>query len=87
MLHEGKPIHHAYEEIEGSEETGFHLRLHGPSAGAYQGQYDPRVLWGWERDFGVGTRQKKEIFCHFDHDEVDYAFQDALRLQRMIREG
>jgi len=63
-----------------------YVRLHGPE-GAYEGQYDGRVLSGWAGAFSAWGRQNKEIFCYFDNDQAGYAAQDALRLQEMISGG
>jgi uncharacterized protein YecE (DUF72 family) len=60
-----------------------YIRLHGPE-GAYQGQYDTRVLAGWAGAFSTWTSQGKEVFCYFDNDEAGYAPQDALRLHEMV---
>jgi uncharacterized protein YecE (DUF72 family) len=60
-----------------------YVRLHGPK-GAYEGQYDTRVLSGWAGAFSSWAGQDKEIFCYFDNDQAGYAARDALRLQKMI---
>jgi uncharacterized protein YecE (DUF72 family) len=64
-----------------------YVRLHGPG-GAYQGQYDTRVLSGWVGAFSAwAERQGKEVYCYFDNDQAGYAAQDALRLQEMLSGG
>lgn len=62
-----------------------YIRLHGP-AGAYEGSYDVSTLAGWAGAISSWIRQGKEVFCFFDNDQSGYAAQNALRLNRMLRE-
>ncbi len=61
-----------------------YIRLHGPAAQAYQGQYDVQELAGWVGAFSSWSKQGREIFCFFDNDQNGYAARDALKLQEMI---
>jgi uncharacterized protein YecE (DUF72 family) len=63
-----------------------YVRLHGPSARKYEGQYDVQTLAGWAGAFSTWARQGKEIFCYFDNDQLGYAPLDAMRLQEMLSE-
>jgi uncharacterized protein YecE (DUF72 family) len=61
-----------------------YVRLHGPAASKYEGQYDTQTLAGWAGAFSAWAAHGKEIFCYFDNDQEGYAAQDALRLKEMV---
>jgi uncharacterized protein YecE (DUF72 family) len=60
-----------------------YVRLHGP-CGPYRGKYSPRALAGWARAFSTQLRRGRDVYCHFDNDQVGYAAQNALELQDML---
>jgi len=61
-----------------------YVRLHGPAAEKYEGQYDVQTLAGWAGAFSTWARRGKEIFCYFDNDQHGYAAIDAKRLEEML---
>lgn len=61
-----------------------YIRLHGPLAEAYRGQYPTETLSGWAGALSAWAKQGREIYCYFDNDENGYAAQDAQRLQEMV---
>ena len=64
-----------------------YVRLHGPTANKYQGSYDDRRLRGWAERARRWEEEGKDVFIYFDNDQKGYAAADALRLDRMLREG
>lgn len=62
-----------------------YVRLHGPN-GPYKGQYSTRVLTGWVGAFSAWVKKTKDIYCFFDNDQKGYAANDALKLQRMVKQ-
>ncbi|MFO7783877.1 MAG: DUF72 domain-containing protein [Thermodesulfobacteriota bacterium] len=64
-----------------------YIRLHGPEAVPYKGQYPTKTLSGWAGAISAWSEQGRDVFCYFDNDEAGYAAQDALRLQKMLRSG
>ncbi len=64
-----------------------YIRLHGPEAVPYKGQYPTKVLSGWAGAISTWSEQGRDVFCYFDNDEAGYAAQDALRLQEMLKSG
>lgn len=62
-----------------------YVRLHGPD-GPYKGRYKENDLAGWAADISQWRSQGKEIYCYFDNDERGLAPNDALRLERLVRD-
>lgn len=60
-----------------------YIRLHGPGD-AYSGRYEKAVLADWAKTFSEWTGKGKEIYCYFDNDELGYAAQNAMELQKII---
>jgi uncharacterized protein YecE (DUF72 family) len=61
-----------------------YTRLHGPE-GPYQGTYSDKELQSWVSFFM--SHASADIFCYFDNDEMGYAAQDALRLNRFMEQA
>lgn len=62
-----------------------YIRLHGP-AGSYRGQYSVEALRDWAVQIKRWLREVDTVYCYFDNDEAGYAAQDALRLNKMVKE-
>lgn len=66
--------------------AGFvYIRLHGPSAEAYQGRYERQALSGWAGRMSSWARSELDVYCYFDNDQKGYAALNALELQEMLR--
>lgn len=63
-----------------------YIRLHGPSSEAYCGKYHPNTLRAWSRRIGEMRQQGLDVYLFFDNDQVGYAVQNALMLQKIIDE-
>ena len=61
-----------------------YIRLHGPRAEPYTGNYDPQALAGWAGAFSTWGQQGKTIYCYFNNDKGGCAPQDALALQKIV---
>lgn len=62
-----------------------YVRLHGPE-GPYQGKYDKQTLSGWAGSFTAFLNHCKQIYCYFDNDEKGFAAENAIQLDRMLRD-
>ena len=62
-----------------------YIRLHGPAAGKYQGSYSDDRLREWAEWIEQQSSRLKAIYVYFDNDQAGYAAQNALTLQRMVR--
>jgi uncharacterized protein YecE (DUF72 family) len=60
-----------------------YVRLHGPSAVKYQGNYSDEVLAEWA-DQCKQWLKTKDVFVFFDNDEKGYAAFNALQLKKLI---
>jgi uncharacterized protein YecE (DUF72 family) len=60
-----------------------YVRLHGPSAVKYQGNYSDEVLTEWA-DQCKQWLKTKDVFVFFDNDEKGYAAFNALQLKKLI---
>lgn len=61
-----------------------YVRLHGPTAGKYQGSYSDEKLGEWARWIEQQAKSLKAIYLYFDNDQAGYAAQNALTLRRMV---
>jgi len=57
-----------------------YVRLHGPD-GKYAGSYSDGALKEWAQQFGVWSREGRDVYCYFDNDQAGYAVRNALRLR------
>src|SRR4051794_12028893 len=64
-----------------------YVRLHGPTAGKYQGSYSKECLRDWARQIESWAKQLKAIYVYFDNDQNGYAASNALTLKRMVLGG
>jgi uncharacterized protein YecE (DUF72 family) len=62
-----------------------YVRLHGPG-GPYRGQYDEPALAQWAKRLQKWRKAGLDAYCYFDNDEAGYAFKDAVRFARMVRD-
>jgi len=61
-----------------------YVRLHGPDANKYQGNYsDDRLGW-WARQIESWAKTQKAIYVYFDNDQAGYAPHNALKLKNMV---
>jgi uncharacterized protein YecE (DUF72 family) len=63
-----------------------YVRLHGPSAGKYQGSYRKERLQDWSCQIKAWARELKAVYVYFDNDQAGYAPHNALTLKKMIGE-
>jgi uncharacterized protein YecE (DUF72 family) len=61
-----------------------YVRLHGPSAQAYQGRYDDAALAEWASRLVAWREAGRDVFCYFDNDKSGHAPLDAARLKARI---
>ena len=61
-----------------------YVRLHGPTAGKYQGSYSHAQLRAWARRIEQWSARLKAVYMYFDNDQAGYAAQNALELKQMI---
>jgi uncharacterized protein YecE (DUF72 family) len=61
-----------------------YVRLHGPTAGRYQGSYSHAQLRAWARRIEEWSARMKAVYIYFDNDQAGYAAQNALELKRMV---
>jgi uncharacterized protein YecE (DUF72 family) len=63
-----------------------YVRLHGPSASAYAGDYSPRTLRRWAEQAAAWRAEGREVWIFFDNDQAGYAAKNALELLEMVGE-
>jgi uncharacterized protein YecE (DUF72 family) len=61
-----------------------YIRLHGPAANAYEGEYTKQELAAWAGAISTWSDQGKEVYCYFDNDQNGYAARNALELNNML---
>jgi len=61
-----------------------YVRLHGPTARAYQGSYSDAALEDWARRIDGWRDALKAVYVYFDNDQAGYAVRDALRLKALV---
>ena len=61
-----------------------YVRLHGPGASKYQGDYSEHALRTWAARIEAWRRELKHVFVYFDNDQAAYAPKNALALKRML---
>ena len=61
-----------------------YVRLHGPTAGKYQGSYSKAQLREWARRLDQWSTSLKAVYIYFDNDEAGFAAQNALELKQMV---
>lgn len=64
-----------------------YIRLHGPGAGKYQGNYSNEQLQTWARRIESWSTKLKAIYVYFDNDQFGYAAANGLLLKTMITGG
>ncbi len=64
-----------------------YVRLHGPGASKYQGDYSEDALRTWASRIDAWRRELQHIFVYFDNDQAGYAPKNALELKRMLPEA
>jgi uncharacterized protein YecE (DUF72 family) len=63
------------------------VRLHGPGANKYQGDYSKQALRAWASRIEVWRKDLKHVFVYFDNDQAAYATKNALELKQMLETG
>ena len=63
-----------------------YVRLHGPGANKYQGDYTQQALQTWASRIEAWRKELKHVFVYFDNDQAAYAPKNALELKRMVSE-
>lgn len=62
-----------------------YVRLHGPKASSYRGEYGAELLSEWKKRIDKWKNEDKmDVYCYFDNDEKSYATKDAIRLKEML---
>lgn len=61
-----------------------YVRLHGPLAEPYLGEYGAQALQGWALDFQRWHAEGREIFCYFDNTKDASAIRDAGTITRQL---
>jgi len=64
-----------------------YVRLHGPGANKYQGDYSAKSLCTWATRIEAWRKELKHVFVYFDNDQAAYAAKNALELQAMLKAG
>jgi uncharacterized protein YecE (DUF72 family) len=64
-----------------------YVRLHGPGANKYQGDYSKQALRAWASRIEVWRKDLKHVFVYFDNDQAAYATKNALELKQMLETG
>ena len=61
-----------------------YVRLHGPGANKYQGDYSKKILEDWAKRIAAWTKELKHIFVYFDNDQKGFAAKNALELKAIV---
>ena len=61
-----------------------YVRLHGPGANKYQGDYSKENLEAWAKRIAAWSKELKHIFVYFDNDQNGFAAKNALELRELI---
>jgi len=61
-----------------------YVRLHGPTAGKYQGSYTDAQLREWAKRIQEWAKALQAVYVYFDNDQAGYAAQNALTLKEML---
>jgi uncharacterized protein YecE (DUF72 family) len=64
-----------------------YIRLHGPAANKYQGDYTESALRTWASRISAWRNDLKHIFAYFDNDQAGFAPKNARELKKMLEEG
>ena len=64
-----------------------YIRLHGPRANKYEGDYSKTNLEAWAQRIEAWTKELKHIFIYFDNDQSGFAAKNALELKEIVNEG
>ena len=64
-----------------------YIRLHGPGANKYQGDYSEAALRTWAQRIRAWRKELKHIFVYFDNDQAGFAPKNALALKKMVEGG
>jgi uncharacterized protein YecE (DUF72 family) len=62
-----------------------YVRLHGPTAKAYQGSYSDEALEEWAQRIDGWRETLVAAYVYFDNDQAGYAVRDALRLSALCQ--
>lgn len=62
-----------------------YVRLHGPSASAYQGSYDREQLVAWAERVRAWQRDLQAVYVYFDNDAEGYAAANARELKLLLQ--
>jgi len=63
-----------------------YVRLHGPGANKYQGDYSRKILEVWAKRIAGWTKELKHVFVYFDNDQSGFAAKNALELKKMVND-
>ena len=63
-----------------------YVRLHGPTAGKYQGSYDDRRLRKWCVQIKQWASTLAAVYVYFDNDQAGFAAHNALTLKKMLQD-
>jgi len=61
-----------------------YIRLHGPAAGKYQGDYSDERLEKWARQIENWAKKMKAVYIYFDNDQEAYAARNAAKLRKLL---
>ncbi len=61
-----------------------YVRLHGPSASAYQGSYDSAQLARWAERIQGWSETLAAVYVYFDNDQAAYAAHNARALKALL---
>jgi uncharacterized protein YecE (DUF72 family) len=61
-----------------------YVRLHGPGAGKYQGNYEDAALRQWSKQIREWSKALAAIYVYFDNDQFGYAARNALSLKQRL---
>lgn len=61
-----------------------YLRLHGPQK-AYMGEYGPKRLQKWSKQFEEWVEKDIHVYCYFDNDAKSAAIKDAFEIKKQLK--
>jgi uncharacterized protein YecE (DUF72 family) len=61
-----------------------YLRLHGPAARKYQGDYSAAALKSWARWLTAHRSLGRDAYCFFDNDDSGFAVRNARALRELM---
>ena len=60
-----------------------YVRLHGPDAHKYQGDYSRQSLQTWAERIEAWRKTLRQIYIYFDNDQAGFAAKNALQLKNL----